>query len=347
MSFYNNQGGNSNPGGGFYNSGGGYGGDQFQNQQQTQQQPGYNNFSQWQQQPSSQTNPNNATNNSTQQFQQKQQPMPSNNTQQSSTPFWNPTTATAVAGFAAQAAAGGFSNDAALDLAGKLGSKVWQSGPASMIPGFDRTMHILRSYYAVDNYYVKRKMQKVLFPFFSRQWRRMQTEGPEMVNYALPNSDENAPDLYLPVMSLITYCLLAAFCYGAAGEFSPEVIADVITKCFITQVMEVLLIRFGFYMMQSPIAILDLFSYTGYKYLGLTCNMVSGLILGQMGYGVMGFYVTFLWTASAASFFMLKTMANNIPTQTSTAGPKREIMVLAFAGSQAATMWFVSQTKFL
>jgi hypothetical protein len=54
-----------------------------------------------------------------------------------------------------------------------------------------------------------------------------------------------------------------------------------------------------------------------------------------------------MWTASAAAFFMLKTMANNIPTVTATAGPKREAVVLAFAVSQAVTMWFVSQTKFL
>ena len=168
-----------------------------------------------------------------------------------------------------------------------------------------------------------------------------------MVNYALPHSDENAPDLYLPVMSLITYCLLAAFCYGTAGQFNPEVIADVTTKCFVTQIFEVLVIRFGFYMMQTPVAILDLFCYTGYKYLGLTCNMLSGLLLGHLGYGVFGFYFTFLWTASAATVFMLKTMSNNVPKETAATGPKREVVIVAFAASQAVSMWLVGQTKFL
>jgi hypothetical protein len=168
-----------------------------------------------------------------------------------------------------------------------------------------------------------------------------------MIQYALPNSDENAPDLYIPAMSLITYCLLCALMYGTSGNFNPEVIPDVITKCFVTQLLEVLIIRFGFYMMQAPVPILDLFSYTGYKYLGLCINMLLGMGGGQLGYGRTVFYVSFLWTASAAFFFMLKTMANNIPTVTSAAGPKREVMVLAFAAAQAATMWFVSQTKFL
>mmetsp|Transcript_687 Transcript_687/g.1668 ORF Transcript_687/g.1668 Transcript_687/m.1668 type:complete len:101 (-) Transcript_687:94-396(-) len=98
-------------------------------------------------------------------------------------------------------------------------------------------------------------------------------------------------------------------------------------------------------MMQGSVPFLDLFSYTGYKYLGLCINMLIGLFMGHLGYGTTGFYITFLWTASAASYFMLKTMANNTPTKVSASGPKREIMVLGFAGSQALTMWFVSQTK--
>jgi hypothetical protein len=148
-------------------------------------------------------------------------------------------------------------------------------------------------------------------------------------------------------MSLVSYSLLSALCYGTAGKFNPEVIADVTSKCFLTQILEVLLIRFGFYMMQAPVAFLDLICYTGYKYLGLTVNMGFGLGLGHLGYGTSGFYVTFLWTAAAAFYFMLKTMTYNIPQETASTGPKRSFMVLGFAISQVATMWFVSQTKFL
>ena len=166
------------------------------------------------------------------------------------------------------------------------------------------------------------------------------------MTYALPQVDENAPDLYIPSMSLITYCLMCAFCYGTSGDFSPEVLPDIISKCFITQVAEVLLIRLGFYLMQASVPLLDLFAYTGYKYLGLSVNMSVGMTADTLGYGTSGFYVAFLWTASAAAYFMLKTMANNIPTVVSSTGPKREVMVLIFAVSQAVSMWFVSQTKF-
>lgn len=166
--------------------------------------------------------------------------------------------------------------------------------------------------------------------------------------YDLPVFDVCAPDLYLPVMSLITYVLLSALCYGTAGKFNPEVIPDVAFKCAFYQTLEVLIFRGGFYAMQVPVPFLDLYSYTGYKYLGLCINMVAGIIVGHFGlFGSRGYYACFLWTATAGAYFMLKTMSNNIPLYTAPTGPKREIMVIAFAALQYFTMWMVSQTKFL
>ncbi len=148
-------------------------------------------------------------------------------------------------------------------------------------------------------------------------------------------------------MALITYVLLCGLLYGGAGEFNPEVLPDVTTKCFITQVLEVLAIRFGFYTMQAPVFFLDLFSATGYKYVGLCVNMLVGLVLHQLGYGSTAYWATFMWTSLSACYLMLKSMANNIPRVMNAAGPKREFMVMGFAASQLATMWFMSQTKFL
>jgi protein transport protein YIF1 len=150
-------------------------------------------------------------------------------------------------------------------------------------------------------------------------------------------------------MAGITYVLLSALLYGTAGKFNPEVIPDVCTKCFITQILEVLAIRLGFYALRAGqhIAILDLFCYTGYKYQGLCLNMLIGLLWSHFQIGTRGYYGSFLYTGSAAFYFMLKTTANIIPLQLPPGTPPREMMVLAFGLSQFATMWFVGQTKFL
>ena len=167
-------------------------------------------------------------------------------------------------------------------------------------------------------------------------------------SYHPPHQDLNAPDLYIPTMSLLTYVLLCALCYGTANKFNPEVIPEVITKCLVTQLLEVLAIRVGFYTMEAPVPMIDLMSYTGYKYLGLSVNMLSGITLGQYGgYGHKAYYFTYIWTATAVSYFILKVMANVIPVEVSALGPKRHFMILGFAGSQFATCWWVSQTKFL
>ena len=151
--------GNTNTGGGgtndFYNSGG-------YNQQQQQQQPpqaqNYN-YSQWQQQ-SQQPTPNPQA--------QQQQP------QQANAPapgaFWNP--GATMMGLAAQAATGGVNEKTVMDMT----QAIWKSGSASIIPGVDSTMLMLRSYFAVDNHYVKRKMVKILMPFMSKSWKRMVCE---------------------------------------------------------------------------------------------------------------------------------------------------------------------------
>lgn len=108
------------------------------------------------------------------------------------------------------------------------------------------------------------------------------------ISYALPINDDNAPDLYIPFMSLITYVLICALCYGTAGHFEPQVIVNVTIRCIVIQLMEVCLFKFGIYMMSSKdgptstgkesniVSFFDLFAFTGYKYLALTCNMIIG-----------------------------------------------------------------------
>jgi hypothetical protein len=101
--------------------------------------------------------------------QQSGQQSSSNNTPQQQQAFWNPAAAASVM---SMAAGSGFSNDTMLELASNAGKSFFQSGSARMIPGLETTMGKLRVYFAVDNRYVKRKMQKVLFPFLSKHWKR-------------------------------------------------------------------------------------------------------------------------------------------------------------------------------
>jgi hypothetical protein len=171
---------NGQDGGSYYDQSGGYSQQQQQDQQQQQQQQsGYSaggyaapNNQQWQQPQYTQQQ---------QQPQQRQQSQPYAAQQQfgasqgqpaAAPAFWNPATAATVTALAGSMANTGFSNDAMLDLASSAGKSFLKNGSARMVPGLESTMLALRSYYAVDNRYVMRKMQKILMPFLSKNWRR-------------------------------------------------------------------------------------------------------------------------------------------------------------------------------
>jgi hypothetical protein len=187
MSFYNQGGaGNGNSGGGdFYNSnyaGGGGFGQQHQPQQQQQAQAQTSGFMQ----PGTgfaNTNPNantasgfsgssNYNNNMVYQQQQQQnngyyQQAQMTTQHQTQQQFFNNAQAAAT-GLFAKGVTGNLNADDVMQETQKLFGGVFKSG----IPGVDGVMNTLRSYFAVDNRYVKRKMQKFLFPFLSKQWKR-------------------------------------------------------------------------------------------------------------------------------------------------------------------------------
>ena len=319
--------------------------DQQHQQQQQQQQHGVYNPTQQQQSQQQQAQP--VPQQQQQQQQQGQHPT-----------LWNPASVLTAA-----ATGKGFSDDDKMDMVASAFKYSLDKSTANLIPGLSRLMTSLRIYFAVDNRYVLKKMQRLSFPFVFKQWRRLKLEpsynpaggvpsdappqaplpsSSNLPEYALPIHDENAPDLYLPFMTLVTYVLLCAIVYGSSNEFTPAVIPDVTTKCLLTQLLEVLAIRLGFYLMQAPVAFLDLCAFTGYKYLGLCINMLLGMIIGFKG-----FYAALAYTALCTAFFLMKTLSNAIPKETAQGGPKREFVVLGCAASQFVTMWFLSQTKFL
>ena len=68
---------------------------------------------------------------------------------------------------------------------------------------------------------------RILIPFNIKKWGRLSVEGTAIgtaSKFALPRDDPNAPELYLPVMSFVTYILLCGYTKGIAYSFTPEVL---------------------------------------------------------------------------------------------------------------------------
>lgn len=70
------------------------------------------------------------------------------------------------------AVAGAFGNQAVQKMMMDQGQAFVLEGIAKIVPGLEVSMITLRSYFAVDNRYVLKKIKKVLFPFMSNTWSR-------------------------------------------------------------------------------------------------------------------------------------------------------------------------------
>jgi protein transport protein YIF1 len=116
------------------------------------------------------------------------------------------------------------------------------------------------------------------------------TEGYEGFSSKLskPAQDENAPDLYIPLMAFITYVLLTGYVKGTNNSFTPEVLVQVraaartgmptdrhspadaggglqvTSTCLVTQVLEIVAVRLCLYLLQAPANLLDLLAFTGW-----------------------------------------------------------------------------------
>merc|ERR1711937_893763 len=130
-----------------------------------------------------------------------------------------------------------------------------------MVPGLEKSLINLKIYFAVNNLYVKRKICRVLLSFFHTDWKRTELDSSEKgissQRFDSPMYDENSFDLYIPTMSLITYVLLCAICYGSTGDFDPDFLSYTAKSCFFSQILEVLFYRFCFYLMRVPCKFLD------------------------------------------------------------------------------------------
>jgi hypothetical protein len=99
-----------------------------------------------------------------------------------------------------------------------------------------------------------------------------------------------------------TYNLLSIWLIKVAlsrmYRFSPDVIGEAGSYCLVLQLIEIGVMTACLYLLNSSISILDLLSFSGYKYACLVINAVIYQLTGKFGY-----YVSILYTGLAVSYF--------------------------------------------
>ncbi len=157
----------------------------------------------------------------------------------------------------------------------------WQYGQKALHEGestLSKFINVqeLRHYFRVNNSYVRDKLAMIMFPF-GRNYHRKRCDfgddnGSKTGEYYPPVDDLCAPDLYIPLMSIITYMVLAAFARGMAKlAVPPELLAGALTSVLCWMLVEVLAVKLAKYIvgLAHPVATLDFFALSGYKFPGI------------------------------------------------------------------------------
>lgn len=69
-------------------------------------------------------------------------------------------------------------------------------------------------------------------------------------------------------MSFLTYIVLNCFLAGTNGSFHPQLLQSLFSTAFAYLVAELLLLKLGAYLLNADSKLLDLFAYSGYKFVG-------------------------------------------------------------------------------
>ncbi|KAF9043033.1 YIF1-domain-containing protein [Panaeolus papilionaceus] len=162
----------------------------------------------------------------------------------------------------------------------------------------------IKHHFNVSNSYVIKKMQLVLFPWLHKPWSR-RPRAPQG-EYMPPRDDLNSPDLYIPVMAVVTYIIFTALLSGIEGKFHPQILGEAASRAMIVMLLDCGFVKLGCYVLniQGSSQFVDILAYGGYKFVGVLLTLTTTFL------GLKGFLWTlvFTYTFLANGFFLLRSL---------------------------------------
>ncbi|KAI0674040.1 YIF1-domain-containing protein [Trametes maxima] len=172
---------------------------------------------------------------------------------------------------------------------------------------------VLKHHFNVSNSYVIKKLRLLLFPWRHRPWsRRVVRLENGQSEWSSPREDINSPDLYIPLMALVTYILLAALYSGLNSRFHPEILGVTASKALAVVLLDFVFVKAGCYLLNIPgglsSQVLDVLAYDGYKFVGVIITLIAGLL----GFGRTLYMLVFVYTFLSTAFFLLRSLRSMV-----------------------------------
>ncbi|KAJ2796546.1 Protein transport protein yif1 [Coemansia helicoidea] len=212
------------------------------------------------------------------------------------------------------------------------------------------SMSQLKHHFDVSNMYVLSKLRMVAFPWLQRSWHRQaeRDQTGQVVGYKTPREDSNSPDLYIPVMGLVSYVIAVGLVMGRMGVFHPEDLGFTASSALGIVIFEVLLVKMFCYLLNvgAELQFPDIVAYSGYKFVPTIVIVALKPVAPWWLLGTAFFYFGF-----ALAFFMIRSMRHAlIPEASAVMGVnvhrKRRIHFLfIIAMTQFLYIWVLARHK--
>lgn len=154
--------------------------------------------------------------------------------------------------------------------------------------------------------YVAHKLLMLLAPFL-RRWSY--SRAPEHLSgghkFLPPRLDNAAPDLYIPIMAMWSYCILMGIYLLASNRFAPDLIYTTVSGAIGAWVVHACLLKILLWVLGIPSAapLVELSAYAGYAFTAASISLFSHIILGRIGYHIVWFYGSL-----CMAIFLVRTM---------------------------------------
>ncbi|XP_052769242.1 protein YIF1B-A-like [Mya arenaria] len=200
----------------------------------------------------------------------------------------------------------------------------------------------LKYYFAVDTSYVGKKLLTLIFPFTKKEWSIKYDQDQPVA----PRFDDNAPDLYIPVMAFVTYILVSGLVLGTQERFSPEQLGMQASTALVWLIIELVAVMMSLYIMnmKSELTYMDVLAYNGYKFVGMIFILLGGMLFQSSG-----FYCVLAWFSLTIVFFLVRTLKVKILPHSHGdeyhgGGAKRSLyLVLSISLVQPLLMWWLTR----
>uniref|UniRef100_A0A182TD98 Protein YIF1 n=1 Tax=Anopheles melas TaxID=34690 RepID=A0A182TD98_9DIPT len=189
------------------------------------------------------------------------------------------------------------------DMAMQYGQKLADQGKEIVHSHIEKylPMSKLKYYFSVDNSYVVNKLKIIFFPFLQKDWGMKYDHD----NPVQPRYDINAPDMYIPSMSYITYVVLAGIALGMQNRFSSEQLGIQASSALAYSIFEIVIYTLTLYIgnISTSLSTLDLLALSGYKYAAIVVTVAGTILLKRTGY-----YLALFYSSAMLALFLLRTM---------------------------------------